>query len=121
MLWRGGQVSAVLDWDRLRVQGYAHELLRAATLTFGRDGTPDLTRIAAFAAGYRDAMPLTDDEITTAAQHYWWGRLHNLWPLDWHYDRGDTSGDHLYAPAWAVTRWWSDHREAVAAAFTGRR
>lgn len=67
LLWSTGQpsrVSAVLDWDRLRVGPLAAEVVRTASLISGYDQTPelralDLERVAAFTAGYRELIPLS--------------------------------------------------------------
>lgn len=124
LLWGAdGQIAAVLDWDRLKVWGYASELARAATLLFGHGDERglDLDRVAAFAAGYRHATAagrLTAVQIGDAVHRLWWERLCDLWQLAWHYERGDTSCDHLFVSASALLAWWSDHRGDVTSAFT---
>lgn len=71
LLWsavRPGRVTAVLDWDRLRLAPLAAEVVRTATLIFGYDLTPelrtlDLARVAAFTAGYREVIPVADASL----------------------------------------------------------
>jgi hypothetical protein len=44
------------------------------------------------------------------------GLSNDLWQLKLHYDRSDTSCDHLFASASELLRWWTANRDAVAAA-----
>ena len=57
LLYRGGRVVAVLDWDRLGVQPRAEEAVRAATLIFNDPvtGVLDLARVRRYARAYREA------------------------------------------------------------------
>ncbi|MGH3980700.1 MAG: phosphotransferase enzyme family protein [Pseudonocardiaceae bacterium] len=116
-------VTAVLDWDRLRIGPLAAEVVRTATLIFAYDLTPelralDLQRVAAFTAGYRDITPLADAALADAAHRLWWERVCDVWQLKWHYDKADPSCDHLFVWASALLAWWSEHRDSVASAFT---
>ncbi|MDQ2874882.1 MAG: phosphotransferase [Actinomycetota bacterium] len=119
VVWRDGQVAAVLDWDRVRVQLLGEEVVRSATLLFATaDGTGlDLERIAAFTAGYRTQVPLTQAASDDAAQRTWWNRMTDLWILKFRYDRADSSCDHLYGPSCAVLEWWTTRRGEVREAF----
>jgi len=126
LLWSTGtssRVSAVLDWDRLRCAPLAAEVARSATLIFGYDLSPelralDLDRVAAFTAGYRELVPLPAASLADAVHRLWWERLCDFWQLSWHYQKADTSCDHLFGSASALLAWWSEHREAVSLAFT---
>lgn len=121
LLWDQGRVSAVLDWDRLDVRPYGLEIARSATLLFthGDHRGLDLARVAAFSNGYRHHHPITGVELADAVHRLWWERVSNdLWQLRSHYEHANTSCDHLFGPASALLSWWTEHREAVIAAFT---
>lgn len=120
LLWRDGEVAAVLDWDKVAVRPYAEEVVRSANYLFPTaDGQAlDLERITAFVAGYRTEIPqLTCTASDDAVARMWWRRLTDLWHLELRYDRGDTSCDHLYGDACQVLEWWTTHRELVREAF----
>jgi Ser/Thr protein kinase RdoA (MazF antagonist) len=120
VLWHGGQVSAVLDWDRLGPRLLAAEVVRSGTLLFGYGDSRglDTGRVAAFTRGYREVMPLTAAQLQDAAHRLWWERLCDFWQLQWHYERGDHSCDHLFVSASALLEWWCGHRGEVSSAFT---
>jgi homoserine kinase type II len=120
VLWQDGQVSAVLDWDRLGPRPLAAEVVRSGTLLFGTGDTMglDTGRVAAFTRGYRAVVPLTTAQLEEAADRLWWERLCDVWQLQWHYERGDRSCDHLFVSASALIEWWCGHRGDVSAAFT---
>jgi homoserine kinase type II len=127
LLWRAGEVSAVLDWDRLDVRPLGLEVARSATLLFGSGDARglDLDRVTAFVAGYRTTNPdltdtdLTDTDLADAVHRLWWERVSNdLWHLRLHYDEGSDSCDHYFHSASALLTWWTDHRADVAVAFT---
>lgn len=122
VLWDTGQVSAVLDWDRLGVRPLAGEVVRSATLLFGYsdDRGLDTGRVMAFTRGYRAVVPLADEQLVDAAHRLWWERLCDFWQLKWHYEHGDCSCDHLFASASALLTWWTSHRGDVYTAFTSR-
>jgi homoserine kinase type II len=122
VLWDGGRISAVLDWDRLGVRPLAAEVVRSGTLLFGYGDSRglDLARVAAFARGYREVVPLADQDLADAAHRLWWERLCDFWQLKWHYERGDRSCDHLFASASALLEWWCEHQGEVSGAFTSR-
>jgi Ser/Thr protein kinase RdoA (MazF antagonist) len=122
LLWRGGRVVAVLDWDRLAVRPLVTELARSASLLFGHGDTRglDLERVAAFARAYRAEHHLTDDDIADGVQRLWWERVTNdLWPLRRRYEHRDDSCNHLFRSASALLEWWTEHLDEVAKAFTG--
>lgn len=122
LLWDGGRVAAVLDWDRLRVDALAAEVTRAAVLMM--DNHPmglDLHRVSAFVDGYRTIMPLTSAQLVGAAHRWWWNYLCGLWPLNRHYEDGDTSCDRFFVINSAVLSWWYQHHDEVFEAFAGSR
>jgi len=47
----------------------------------------------------------------------WWERLCDFWMLQWRYQRGDRSCDHLFPGAAALAEWWTAHRARVLNAF----
>ena len=114
LLTRGDRVTGVLDWDRLGVRPYGLEVVRTATITFDTD----LDRIAAFAEAYRGHIGLTDAELADAAHRRWWALASEVWPLNRHYDDGDTGCDHLFERRGRFLRWWSSHRAELTAALT---
>ncbi|MBG0818658.1 phosphotransferase [Planomonospora sp. ID82291] len=120
LLWDdGGQVVAVVDWDRLGRRAYAYELARAAILMFAApSGVLDTARVAAFAAAYRTAVTITDEQVLSAVRSLWWDQMGDLWHLRRHYLRSDSSCDHLLAPSGALLKWWSHHLDRVEQAFT---
>lgn len=122
LLFVGGRIGAVVDWDRLGVRSWCYELARAATLMFGYgdERGMDLVRTAAFAAGYTAVTGVTGGEVAAAAQRLWWDRVADLWQLKSRYVKHDTSCDHLFRSASALVDWWTDHRDAVSEALTSR-
>lgn len=128
VLWSTGpsgrrDVRAVLDWDRVRQGSFAAELVRAATLIFAQDSggarVVDVPRVAAFTRGYRSVVGLSEGQVLDAEHRLWWDRVCDVWQVAWHYERDDTSCDHLFASSSALVEWWSDHRDTVRAALTG--
>jgi Ser/Thr protein kinase RdoA (MazF antagonist) len=118
VLWRDGEVAAVLDWDRIRVRPFGEEVARSATLLFGRTrGDLDLERVSAFTDGYRRQVPLTDDDLADAVDRLWWKRMCDFWHLEFHYDRADHGCDHLFFSASRFLEWWTGHRVEVQRAF----
>jgi hypothetical protein len=66
------------------------------------------------------AGPSPTPYMADAVHRLWWERLSNdLWQLRLHYDNTDMSCDHRFTSASAVPGWWTTHRDAVTAAFTG--
>lgn len=121
VLYDDGQVSAVLDWDRLKPRPAAAEVVRSATLWFGFGDARglDLARVDAFAAGYRSRRKLSDEALADAVHRLWWERVCDTWQLRRRYEHADTSCDHLFRSAEALLSWWTAHRSQVTAAFTG--
>lgn len=121
MLWDGGEVTAILDWDRLGPRPFAEELVRTAEVQFTRpDGTLDLGRIAAFTRSYRGVIELDGEAVADAVARLWWKRLTGFWPLQWHYELGDRGPDELWPTGERLLRWWSERPERVAEAFLGK-
>ncbi|MEU4240791.1 phosphotransferase [Actinoplanes sp. NPDC026619] len=122
LLGEDGRITGVLDWDRLGVRTYGLEVVRAATITFstGEQDGLDLERVAAFARAYRVHIEVSDAELADAAHRRWWVLATDVWPLDRHYDDGDTSCDDIFVRRCRFLRWWSSHRAAVVEALTRR-
>lgn len=121
VLWDGSAVSAVLDWDRLGVRPYAEEVVRTAQVSFGvDDGRLDLRLVAAFAAGYRSAVPVSDEDLADAIQRLWWKRMTDFWQLQWHYDKDDHGPDDLWVSGERLLGWWTGARGEVLDAFATR-
>ncbi|GHB74190.1 hypothetical protein GCM10010377_75720 [Streptomyces viridiviolaceus] len=118
VLWRDGQIAAVLDWDRLGVRPYAEEVARTAQVQFGVDGRFDLKRLRGFIDGYRSVVPLSDDAALDGVRRLWWKRMTDYWQLEFHYNRGDHSCDHLFTTDEELLNWWTDRLGEVEAAFT---
>lgn len=119
ILWDGDEIAAVLDWDRVKSQFLADEVARAAVIHCDDGaGGLDLDGLAAFAGGYRAATGAAGADLAAAADRLWWKRLTDSWQMVFHYDRADTSCDHLFLEGEAVLAWWCEHRSEVAAAFT---
>lgn len=121
VLWADGEVSAVLDWDRLKPSPLAAEVVRSATLLFssGDTGGLDLARVRAFVAGYRSRRNLSDEALADAVHRLWWERVCDTWQLRRRYEYDDTSCDHLFRSAEVLLSWWTAHRSKVAEAFMG--
>ncbi|MCT9080440.1 phosphotransferase [Streptomyces fulvoviolaceus] len=116
--WHDGQIRAVLDWDRIRVGSFAEEVARSATLIFGREqGDLDLAGVTEFVRGYRSVAALSDEELKDAVLRLWWKRMCDYWHLEFHYDRGDHSCDHLFLSASLFLDWWTSRFDEVQAAF----
>jgi homoserine kinase type II len=120
LLFTGELVSGVLDWDRLDVRPYGLEVVRTATLLFGTGDHrgADLRRIAAFAAGYRAHIAISDDALRDAAHRRWWALVCDTWFLRLHYEERDPSCDHLFRTSGILLRWWTEHRDDLDAALT---
>jgi Ser/Thr protein kinase RdoA (MazF antagonist) len=120
VLWDGGRVAAVLDFDRLAVKPYAYEMVRSATLTFcyGDEKGLALDLVAAFASGYRAVLPLTSDQVAFAADRLWWERACDFWQLKRHYATRDSSCDQLFRKASALLWWWTANRDRVIDSLT---
>ena len=120
LLWNQGRVAGILDWDRIRVQPLGEEVVRAALLHFkDDDGHLDLRRGAAFIAGHRGVVSISDDAIADALQRLWWHHLTSFWILGYHYDRADFSCDYLLEPRENLLHRWTGDRDEVESAFTG--
>jgi Ser/Thr protein kinase RdoA (MazF antagonist) len=120
LLWSGNSVAAVLDWDRVAYRSYGEEVVRSANYLFPAAGGSalDLERIAAFVAAYRTEVPqFTRADGDDAVERMWWRRLTDLWHLEFRYDRGDTSCDHLYGTSCLGLEWWTERRDLVRGAF----
>lgn len=119
LLWAGGELTAVLDWDRLGVRPYTEEVVRTAQVQFGVEGVFDLERVSAFVNGYRSVVPLESTALLDAARRLWWKRMTDFWQLEFHYDRGDHSCDDLFIADEALLHWWTERLDKVERAFVG--
>ncbi|WP_053680583.1 phosphotransferase [Streptomyces sp. WM4235] len=117
LLWGDGELTAVLDWDRVGVRPYAEEVARTAQVQFGVDGVFDLARVSAFVRGYRSLLPLETPALVDGVRRLWWKRMTDFWQLEFHYDRGDFSCDGLFTADEALLHWWTDRLGQVEAAF----
>ncbi|MFJ8253271.1 phosphotransferase [Streptomyces sp. NPDC094466] len=118
LLWEGGELVAVLDWDRVGVRPYAEEVARTAQVQFGVGGVFDLARVSAFVRGYRSVVPLEAEALADGVRRLWWKRMTDYWQLEFHYDRGDHSFDELFTADEALLHWWTDRYRQVEDAFT---
>ncbi|MCG5215478.1 phosphotransferase [Streptosporangium soli] len=119
VIWREEAIAGVVDWDRIRVRPFGEEVARSATLLFGSDeGDLDLDRVSAFVNGYRSVIPLSREDLEDAVHRLWWKRMCDYWQLEFHYDRGDHSCDHLFLSSSRCLEWWTSRRDEVKAAFT---
>lgn len=117
LLWEGGELAAILDWDRVGVRPYAEEVVRTAQVQFGVDGVFDFARVSAFVRGYRSVMPLGALALADGVRRLWWKRMTDFWQLEFHYDRGDFSFDELFAADEALLHWWTERLDQVEDAF----
>lgn len=118
LMWDGQHLTAILDWDRLRVRPLAEEVVRTATVLFGAETSSlDLPRTAALVAGYRAAATIGDSALADALHRLWWKRLTDFWHLVFHYDRADNSCDNLFVVNEKFLHWWTDNRSLVRQAF----
>jgi homoserine kinase type II len=120
VLWDSGRVSAILDWDRLRVDVLPGEVVRAGIYIFSHaEGHGvDLDRVAAFVRGYRAVRPIADPAFSDAVHRWWWSHLCALWPLSRHYELGDPRCGRFFFTGSARLSWWENHADDVHAAFT---
>jgi len=122
LLWADSNIVGVLDWDRVRVRPLGEEIVRTASVHFTHpDGAMELGLIASFVAGYRSVTEIEDVDLALAAQWHWWNRLCSLWPLKFHYERGDPGCDHFFFLEYGLVQWWNARRGEVQEAFTHRR
>lgn len=117
LLWEGGELAAILDWDRIAVRPYAEEAVRTAQVQFGVGGVFDLGRVSAFVEGYRSVVPLEPPALVDGARRLWWKRMTDFWQLEFHYDRGDFSFDELFTADEALLHWWTERLDQVEDAF----
>ncbi|MEV7558383.1 phosphotransferase [Streptomyces sp. NPDC089795] len=120
LLRRDGGVVAILDWDRLGVRPYAEEVARTAQVQFGVDGVFDLDRVAAFTAGYRSVIELSETDLADAVSRLWWKRLTDYWQLEFLLARRDPAFGKMFLEGEALLHWWTDRADEVQAAYAAR-
>lgn len=94
LFFADGKVSAIIDWDQAYIAPRAWEILRALHYV----GKLDADFCRTFLAAYRQMLPLTQDELNTAAEVYGWLQAHNLWVYEELYLRGNTRVRGLLEP-----------------------
>ncbi|MCX4529879.1 phosphotransferase [Streptomyces sp. NBC_01551] len=120
MLREGGDVVAVLDWDRLGVRPYGEEVARTAQVQFGVGGVFDLDRVAAFTAGYRSVIGLSEADLAEAVTRLWWKRMTDFWQLELYLDRQDPAFRAMFLSDEALLHWWTDRADEVQVAYATR-
>lgn len=118
LLRRGGEVVAVLDWDRLGIRPYAEEVVRTAQVQFGVGGRFDLERVAAFVNGYRSVIPLSAAALADGLDRLWWKRMTDFWQLEFYLDRHDSTFGDMFLADEALLVWWTEHLSETREAFT---
>lgn len=121
LIWRERRIAAVLDWDRVRVNPYGEEIVRAATYQCAlADGSIDLDNVAALIAGYRTVADPGPDALADAARRRWWKLLSSVWQLKYHYHRGDSgAAATVFFSDERLLRWWTANLDRVEAALKG--
>jgi homoserine kinase type II len=120
IIWTGGTIGAVIDWDRIRIRPFAQEIARTSTIQFATPDGLDLHRTNAFIAGYRSLIAIDDGDLIDGFHRLWWTRMSNFWQLIYHYDRGNHSCDDLFISAEELLHWWTRHSTDVRDAVTCR-
>ncbi|MFJ9642957.1 phosphotransferase [Streptomyces sp. NPDC101206] len=116
----GGEVVAILDWDRLGVRPYSEEVARTAQVQFGVGGTFDLERIAAFVSGYRTVVDLPVGDLADGVDRLWWKRMTDFWQLEFFLDRQDPTFGDMFLADEALLNWWTARADEVQAAYATR-
>lgn len=80
-----GQISAVIDWDKIYKAPAAWEVIRALDIML--HFSADTSRV--FLDGYRQRHALSTDELDRAARLYGLMRAYDLWLFREIYDRGN--------------------------------
>ncbi|WP_112139716.1 phosphotransferase [Glycomyces dulcitolivorans] len=118
LIWQGDRIAAVLDWDRVRVNPYGEEVVRAATYQCAlADGSLDLECVAAIVAGYRSVVPIGAEALVDAVRRRWWKLLTSVWHLKYHYYQGDRSSDWIFFSDERLLRWWTANLDKVESVF----
>lgn len=108
----------IVDWDRLRVQPRLVELVRALVLWLHdpQTGVVDVQRAQWVVEGYAAQAPVEPSALAQLVEHWWWSKLADLWILDTHYQRGNSSADDLLPSTLAWLSWLAEHRRAFGEA-----
>ncbi|WP_335989169.1 phosphotransferase [Glycomyces sp. MUSA5-2] len=122
LIWQGERIAAVLDWDRLRVNAYGEEVVRASMYQCALpDGSVDLECIAAILDGYRSVVPISGAALADAARRRWWRLITSVWHLKYHYYLGEPASDRVFFSDERLLRWWTANLDAVEAVFGQRQ
>lgn len=122
LIWQGERIAAVLDWDRLRVNAYGEEVVRASMYQCALpDGSVDLECIAAILDGYRSVAPISGAALADAARRRWWRLVTSVWHLKYHYYLGEPASDRVFFSDERLLRWWTANLSAVEAVFGQRQ
>lgn len=108
----------IVDWDRLRVQPRLVELVRALVLWLHdpQTGVVDVQRAQWVVEGYAARAPVEVGALASLVEHFWWSKLSDLWILDTHYQRGNTSADDLLPSTLAWLSWLAEYRRVFGEA-----
>jgi Ser/Thr protein kinase RdoA (MazF antagonist) len=118
LIWRDRRIAAVLDWDRVRVNPYGEEIVRASMYQCALDdGSVDLGNVAALIAGYRSVAPIDSEALADAARRRWWKLLSSVWQLKYHYYRGDSAADAVFFSGELQLLWWTANLDKVESVF----
>ncbi|MEU6246889.1 phosphotransferase [Glycomyces sp. NPDC047010] len=119
LIWQGERIAAVLDWDRLRVNAYGEEVVRASMYQCALpDGSVDLECISAMLDGYRSVAPISGAALLDAARRRWWRLITSVWHLKYHYYLGEPASDRVFFSDERLLRWWTANLAEVEAVFS---
>lgn len=112
VMFRNGEIVAILDWERTGVRPRAWELIRSIALWFAdrESGAIDLTRATTFVEAYDDLHKVEAWEIEDMIYRLWWDKLNDLWVFDKHYFEQDRSADHIARDSARWVDWWGENR-----------
>lgn len=104
------QLQAVFDFERTGYGPRLQELFRSLTYSLMRTGDEaDLpARARLYLEAYRDAYPMTDDEVVASARFFRRRYLHNVWIISEHYDFANPRTDALLPVTDAILKLYTD-------------
>jgi homoserine kinase type II len=86
LFFEGDKISAIIDWDQLRIIPRYFELLRTTSFLLS-ELEPKLVRV--FVQSFLDNYPADKDELGATIKLYTLERAHNLWTLETIYREGN--------------------------------